>query len=375
MKLKTGLTFLFLILGQLALANMASPIRRGTMTSSAISSKDINIVSEKVFVKVDPGFKTAKFTVEYNIQSDISGMQIPLLFVARDFRDSFSVWIDDKEVRLQNVPVNHYEDSPFNGFANSLERDNYEDEITIYWESKSGNVYKLSDLKYFEADIEKGAHVVRVEYTANAWTNSSGWVKKYSFRYSLTPAKFWKSFGNLEIAVVQDGQIGHVETNLGLPDEKEIKSTNTWTFNKLPDEYFEISYTPEISGYARALIDIEPFGFAVITLVFLSIIHLFLTLAYRRKNINRKYSIVVILGSVLIPFLSMLSFVFSFDLIDNAIGENAGRHHGYATLSIIFYPVILAVYWFLFWLADKLYKKKLIKNNPALKGGSITLTK
>ncbi len=375
MKLKTGLTFLFLILGQLALANMASPIRRGTMTSSAISSKDINIVSEKVFVKVDPGFKTAKFTVEYNIQSDISGMQIPLLFVARDFKDSFSVWIDDKEVRLQNVPVNHYEDSPFNGFANSLERDNYEDEITIYWESKSGNVYKLSDLKYFEADIEKGAHVVRVEYTANAWTNSSGWVKKYSFRYSLTPAKFWKSFGNLEIAVVQDGQIGHVETNLGLPDEKEIKSTNTWTFNKLPDEYFEISYTPEISGYARALIDIEPFGFAVITLVFLSIIHLFLTLAYRRKNINRKYSIVVILGSVLIPFLSMLSFVFSFDLIDNAIGENAGRHHGYATLSIIFYPVILAVYWFLFWLADKLYKKKLIKNNPALKGGSITLTK
>lgn len=375
MKLKTGLTFLFLILGQLALANMASPIRRGTMTSSAISSKDINIVSEKVFVKVDPGFKTAKFTVEYNIQSDISGMQIPLLFVARDFRDSFSVWIDDKEVRLQNVPVNHYEDSPFNGFANSLERDNYEDEITIYWERNSGNVYKLSDLKYFEADIEKGAHVVRVEYTANAWTNSSGWVKKYSFRYSLTPAKFWKSFGNLEIAVVQDGQIGHVETNLGLPDEKEIKSTNTWTFNKLPDEYFEISYTPEISGYARALIDIEPFGFAVITLVFLSIIHLFLTLAYRRKNINRKYSIVVILGSVLIPFLSMLSFVFSFDLIDNAIGENAGRHHGYAALSIIFHPVILVVYLFLFWLADKLYKKKLIKNNPALKGGSITLTK
>lgn len=360
MRLKIGLIFFILLLGQITKANMSSPIWEGTMTSSAISSKDINILSERIFIKIDRNFKTAKFIIEYNIQSDLSGRQIPLLFYAQDFKDSFFVWLDDKRINIQNVPIKHYENSPFSGFAKSLEKEIDEDEIVIHWSKGAGYVYKLSDLKYFEANIEKGIHKVRVEYTANVWTDISDWIKEFSFRYSLTPAKYWKSFGSLDIVVEQEGQIREITTNLGLPVEKEIKSTNTWTFNKLPDDFLKISFTPKPNNYAKVLMTIRPFGIAIIATILMTIIHLFSTIGYRRKNVQRKYSIAVILGSILVPFLSLLAYMYSYELIDNAIGEDAGRHHGYIYFSIILYPIILIAYWTLFWLIDRQYKSKLI---------------
>jgi hypothetical protein len=91
MKLKTKIIFLFLLFVQLAQANMSSPIRKGTIISSAYTSKDINILSESIYIKIDKDYKTAKFIVEYTIQSDIAGRQIPLLFFAQDYKDSFLV--------------------------------------------------------------------------------------------------------------------------------------------------------------------------------------------------------------------------------------------------------------------------------------------
>lgn len=363
MKFKLILLIFFLLFwGQLAKANMSSPIWEGTKSSSAISSKDINILSERIFIKIDSNFQTAKFTVEYKIQSDIPGKQIPLLFYAQDFKDSFFVWLDNKRIGIQNVPIKYYENSSFLNFSNSLNNEYNKDEITIYWEKNSGNIYKLSDLKYFEADIEKGIHIVRVVYTATVWTDISGWVKEFSFRYSLTPAKHWKSFGKLDIIVEQEGRIRQVKTNLGLPNEKRIKSINTWTFNKLPAEYIEISFSPKPGNFAGALLKIGPFGLSLIALFILAIAHLLLTLSYRRSNLQKKYSLVVILGSILVPFLFLLAYMYSYDIIDNAIGENAGRHHGYVFLSIILYPIFLIIYWLIFWIIDRLYKKKLVKS-------------
>jgi hypothetical protein len=360
MKVKIGIIFFLLLLGQITKANMSSPIWEGTMTSSVISSRDINILSERISIKIDQSFKTAKFIVEYNIQSDLSGRQIPLLFYAKDYKDSFFVWLDDKKISILNVPIKHYENSQFNGFANALQKEIDEDEITIYWEKGLGYVYKLTDLNYFETDIKKGVHKIRVEYIANVWTDISGWIKEFSFRYSLTPAKYWKSFGNLQIIVEQEGQLRELRANLGLPNEKQIKQINSWTFNKLPGEYFEISFSPKPNNIANALMKIEPFGLAVIAIICMAILHFILTKAYRRRNIQNKYSLPVILGSILIPFLSLLAYMYSYDIIDNAIGEDAGRHHGYVFLSIILYPIILVIYWIIFWLIDRIYKRKLL---------------
>ena len=171
MQLKTELTFLLLLLGQLARANMASPIREGTMASSAFASKDLDVLSELINIKIDKDYMTAKFTVEYTIESKVTGGQIPLLFYAQDYKDSFLVWLDNQSVTIRNIPeeYTHPEDSPFSGFS-GLRDDGNGDEVTIYWSKNSGFTCKLSDLKYFETDIEKGLHMVRVGYTANVWT-------------------------------------------------------------------------------------------------------------------------------------------------------------------------------------------------------------
>jgi len=365
MKLKTGLIIFLLLFGKLAKANMSSPIWEGTMTSSAFTSKDINILSEFIHIKIDKDFKTASFIVEYTIQNDLIGRQIPLLFYAKDYKDSFLIWVDNQKVTIQDIPEKYTSvgSSPFSMFSGSFEKSNHSngaDEVSIYWQKNSGFVYKLNDLKYFETDIAKGVHKIRVEYVANVWTDISGWIKEYSFRYSLTPAKFWKSFGTLHISVEQDGAVRHLSTNIGQPVEKSYKAKNSWTFTKLPDEYLEFSYSPKANNLTKALITVQPFGLSIITGVILFALHLFFSFRYRRQFVNKKHSPVVILGSLIIPFLILLGYMYSYDIIDNVIGEEAGRYHGYLFLVIIFYPILLPIYWTIVWLLDRRQKRKLI---------------
>jgi len=97
----------------------------------------------------------------------------------------------------------------------------------------------------------------------------------------------------------------------------------------LPDEYFEISYKPVPNYFAKILIAISPAGLWAIATILLILVHLRFTLRYRRKNIAKRFSIAVIFGSIIIPFLSLLSFMLSFDLIDAVIGKYATGRHGY----------------------------------------------
>jgi hypothetical protein len=356
--LKTNILILLLLFAQLCKANMSSPVWEGTQVSTAFSSKDIRILSERIHIKIDKAFSTAKFIVEYTIQSDVSGKQIPLLFYAQDYKDSFLVWVDDQRIDIQKIPEKYTRigDSPFSSFSGSFEKSyhaNGTDEVTIHWSENSAFVYKINDLKYFETDIAKGTHKVRVEYTALAWVNVWGWVKEYSFRYSLTPAKFWKSFGTLNIQVEQEGDVKELGTNLGRPVEQKFATINNWMFTKLPAEYFEFSYSPDINLVAKMLIFITPLGIAVIIGVCLFIWHLILVRRYRRKFVSKKYSPVVIVGSLIVPFLGILSYIFAYPVIDSIIGDAAGRHHGYIFLVMMLYPILLPIYWVVLWLFDK----------------------
>ncbi|RYD99248.1 MAG: hypothetical protein EOP54_04875 [Sphingobacteriales bacterium] len=365
MKLKIILVFFLIFIAQFARANMSSPIWEGTATSTAFTSKDINILSELIHIKIDPAYQTAQFTVEYTVQSDVTGRQIPLLFYAQDYKDSFIVRVDDQIVAIQNIPerYTHFDYSPFAGFSrseahNSGKKD--KDQVIIHWEENSGFVYNINDLKYFETDLTRGIHKVKVTYTANAWTDVSDWVKQYSFRYSLSPAKFWKSFGTLTITVEQSGILRQIGTNIGAPIEKTVKAKNSWIFTQLPAEYLEFAYTPETGTLVRVLIAMQPFGLSIIFALLLFVLHLFFVLRYRSKHIHKKYSYVVIAGSWLVPFLVLLSYIYAFGLIDYLIGEAAGRRHGYVFLIMVLYPFIVPVYWTIMWLLDKLQKKRLL---------------
>ena len=338
---------------------MASPFEEGTLASSAVSSNDISILTETIHIKIDSDFKTARFIVDYQIQSDMDGLQIPLLFYAQDYKDSFIVWVDNKKISIQNVPESYSEHSRFMRFSDSFEKSDTGDEITIYWQANSGYVYKLSDLKYFETDIGKGIHTVRVEYIANVWTDYSDWLKVYSLRYSLSPAKFWKSFGTLTVNLKQEGIVRQLSTNLGEPVEKAFQAKSSWTFTELPGEYLEFSYKPKPGKFAAVLISVQPLGLAIAIGIVLFGVHLFLVRRYRRKFATKKYSPVVIGGSILVPFLFLVSYSCSYPLIDFSIGEEAGKNHGYVFLIFAMYPVLALAYGMIMWLLDRLQKRKI----------------
>lgn len=363
------LTIILFLIGRLCFANMASPIRVGTLSGSAFSSRDIDILKEKIYLKVDKDFRTAFYRIEYFIRTDRNGRQIPLLFHAKDYKGDFKVWVDNQEVKLLDIPSEYITtaNSPFENFSNSFEqpsRNGEQETVVIYWQKDDGIVYNLNELKYFETDLTKGEHLIRVEYTANVWTDLSDWVKEYSFRYSLSPAKNWKSFGSLEITLdASDFNFNSsLTTNLGQPTNGQLDSISVWNFSKLPADYFEISYKPKISAFAKTLIAIGPFRLTLIFALLIAFLHFISIKKYRKSKPTKKYSWVVIAGSIILPFFILISYMASFSIIDSVIGneDGTGNYRGYASLVIIFlYPLLFPVYWIIMWLVDERIKARI----------------
>lgn len=362
------LTIILFLSGRICLANMASPVLEGTRTGSAFSSHDIDILKEKIYLKIDKDFKTAFYRIEYLIRTDTAGQQIPMLFIAKDYKGNFSVWVDNREIKVLDVPYEYktIRHTPFEKFSNSFNRSSRDEEgetVEIFWQENSGTIYYLNDLKYFEIDLTKGEHQIRVEYMANVWTDRSDWVKEYSFRYSLSPAKYWKSFDNLEITLDASNFTYPLTTNLGKPNKGQNDGISVWNFSELPADFFEVIYKPGINGFAKAMIAVRPIGMALIFFVLTAFLHLIGIKKYRRKEPAKKHSRVVIAGSIILPFIVLLIYMFSFNIIDLIIGDAASNYHGYYFLAIILYPFLMPVYWIIMWLADKRIKGRIINNS------------
>ncbi len=362
--MKQPLTILLFLIGRLCFANMASPIWEGTFSSSAFSSRDIDILREKIVVTIDKDFRTAFFQIEYFIRADASGRQIPLLFHAKDYEGDFKIWVDNRAVTWRDIPPEYRTtgDSPFEKFSSSFKPPHQSEQsetVEIYWEENSGFIYDLNELKYFETDLAKGEHQIRVEYTANVWTDISDWVKEYSFRYSLSPAKSWKSFGSLEVTIDASDFGLSLTTNLGEQNSGRLYSVAVWNFSTLPADYIEVIYKPKVNALARAMIAMDPFGLTLVFALLMVFLHVIGIRKYRESRPTKRYSWVVIVGSVALPFLILIGYMVSFDIIDSIIGQEAGRYHGYTFIVMILYPLLVPVYWIIMWLIDKRIKRRL----------------
>ena len=356
--MKRLLLILFALIGQLCFANMASPLQEGTHSSSAFSSRDIDILREKISIMIDKKRNTASYVIEYFIRTETDGSQIPLLFHAQDYLGNFRVWVDNVEVQTQNIPSQYFQaaNSPFEKFSNIFSGTGQAESpqtVTINWSENDGYDYSINDLKYFETRLIKGEHTIRVEYVAEGWKDRSNWVSDYSFRYSLSPAKFWKSFGSLEITIDGTNFQNQLTTDLGQPTMGRLDSVAVWTFQELPAEYFQFNYTPSISSFADTMIAIGPVWITAIFGLIMAILNLFLILKLKRNNPGKKYSWVVIVSSIIMPLVILIFYMYSFDLIDNVIGIAASRYHGYTFLALIFYPVLAPLYGLGMWFFGK----------------------
>jgi len=357
------LTTLSLLFTLSAVANMYSPIEEGSTGASPFVSQHVDIIKEHILIVPDNHFQNAQFFIEYHIDAKMAGSQIPLLFYASEYTDGFKIWLDDREIDLNPVPdrYQNMDGDPFNDFSYIFNSPEAGDNgyIDLGGDQTQWLSVNIDELKFFEVDLSEGEHIIRVEYIAERWIDHSEWVNEYSFRYILSPARYWKSFGTLEITIDASDFQSILNTNLGTPAKGTLLSQASWTFTELPLDVLQIIYQPEIHSCAKTMIAISPTGLTIIFGIILMLIHLLLVWLYRRKNPGNKYSWVVIAGSILIPFITLIGYMMSFGIIDSCIGPDAGHYHGYPFLILLLYPIILPLYWLIMWLFDRLIKRKL----------------
>lgn len=201
---------------------------------------------------------------------------------------------------LKEIPYNIImpEDKLFKDFS-YLFKGNSENELN----SNIKFEVKYNDFKYFETDIKKGEHKIKVTYTAEKWTDGWNWVNEYSFRYELSPAKYWKSFGNLSIIV--DAQNFNKKLTANIKHQKSLNYSGITElkFDKLPVETLRIIYKPQINKVAKVLIKIKPFGLALVVGFGLILFHFFIMKFYRQKNPKKKVSWIMFIGSIPVPIL------------------------------------------------------------------------
>ncbi len=341
----------FYIIGLLVFANMSSPYISGTSTSEAYSSRDIDVISEQIEITL---LKTgyAKFNIVYEIRSDRRGVQIPLIFDTMSERYSsdkeiFKVFVNGQEVKVYSVPSTYENPDALRWI----------DSIDSYLNYPRKEIPDLIGLKYFEVDIPEGINTIRVEYLAEASHYLGSPVTKYSYSYNLEPARYWRSFGNLYIKVDATEITADIETDLG--DTKDFNGLKEWNFTELPQDTFNLSYIPEISKFASILIAINGAGLALIFTLIFVFLHIYWVLDYRKKNPDKRFSLAVIAGSILVPFIYCVLYMVFPDFIDSVIGDHASRRHGYLFFIFFMYPFFLMFYLLVMWLIDYWKKNRL----------------
>jgi len=360
--MKNLLLIIGILIQSTLLANMAQPYKTGTLGSSPFTNQYVDVVHEYLHITIDPNFQQAHFEVEYQIKADTDGIKIPLLFYASEYYDDFVVSVDGKIVAVKKASEEYLvpEGTVFEDFAFFFEAPNSNNRstVSINRSNNSGFLIRLDDMLYFETDISKGAHTIHVSYNAFRWEDDTDWIKKYSFRYAFSPAKYWRSFGYLEVVIESSEFEYPITTNFPAPATGDLTTTANWHFAEIPLEVLEINYQPEIGTFATFLTKLTPLGIALIMGLVLIVVHYILIKKYRKINPTKKWSWTVFIGGIIVPLLFVLIWVSSYQLIDSLIGTAASGIHGYSTFFIlVLYPIITPIYFFEMWILDRRLKK------------------
>ncbi len=350
----TFICLLFVILCIRSHANMASPYIQKTVMSEAYSSRHMDILHEEIKI-THLDIYQARFSITYTIKSDSSAWHVPLIFDTMTDRYSengeFKVWVDDKEVSVYKIPSSY----------ENKESLRWMDSLDYHFSYPQNDVPNLIGLKYFEVRLSAGIHTIKVEYTALAGLNLRSSVKQFFYRYNLKPASYWRSFGSLDIEIDKTVLDGEYRVDFTGTDSIPQGPVSHWHFNQLPQDEFLITFTPKISKLAQIFRVIGADGLTFIFSVLLIILHILLILKYRTAHPEKKYSPVVIIGSIFLPVIFCFIFMLSFSLIEWVIGEFASQAHGYTFLIFFIYPVLMPIYWIIMWLIDRNKKRRLHK--------------
>lgn len=329
---------------------MSSPWFQGTKAGTSFAHDQVEILTETLHIALSKNFQEASYTVLYKINVLKDGVQIPIVFVAEDYKNGFELSLDGRNIPTETLPKQFdFSTSDLNDFKHNFTKQ--EEYAVIQWthDPQSQSKHSLRDLKYFRTDLSKGEHLIQVQYKASAGVELSNWITEYQFEYSLAPAKHWKQFDQLEITLDMDQSPKEITTNLGSPQTGDLKQKATWIFKEIPVDILMIKLTPDVNFFARFLMWVGPMGIAVLSFLFMFWFHLS---ALLKTNWQSKWPFRtgLILGTLLATFLFMMVFIFAHAWIDAAIGQHASQRHGYTFFIFFMYPVVallygLVVYW------------------------------
>ncbi|MDC9721854.1 MAG: hypothetical protein PSN34_03660 [Urechidicola sp.] len=345
--------------------NMASPFQEGTIGTQPFINEHVNITHENILIKIDEDFYFADYEIEYYIMAEEDGIKIPLLFYASDYYDGFIIEIDGNAIELKTVDTlwDTDDNNQFKEFLYLYDTINNEIKDESFENHEQVN---KDDLLYFETDLSKGEHKIVVKYRATRWREDEGWVKKSSFRYSLAPAKYWKSFGNLNITIDASAFEHKITSNLdNEPTDGDINNIATWVFMGLPTDVLEITYNPKVDKLTQTIIDFTPFNIALVLSMFLVVFQLFRMNRSRRLNTKRWFSKAAVLGGIAIPIFFISTTIAIGLILENSMDEASGRtNYGYLFLLFLM-PLYGFVYLIISIIVDQIlrliHKKNLNK--------------
>lgn len=340
MKIRNFLILIAILLVQPAFSAVY-PYWPGTQSGSAIAGKDINIIREKVDVKIKKDIRQADITVEYLLKSEESGVQIPLIFYADNYVGGFSVSLNDKPVQLSKVES----DFDFSAFG-MPEIENAENLKLSYGDfgRNDGEIeMPLIDLKYFKTDLNEGIHKVVLKYTAEAWVDQSGtnrqYIKEYSYRYSLAAAKQWKSAGGMDLTIESEDPERHFTVNLGdfteeLPDRKHL-----WKMDGAPSvDHIVIQLTPKVSSLHQTFLNLFPVYIWLFGIVLMLPLIWWMVKRWRKRNPGNKPTGIIIVAVLLFPLL-----VFGWMLLTSYLIDSSGNPEIYIPGGVAFQFILFVV--------------------------------
>ncbi|MEM6719451.1 MAG: hypothetical protein AAF611_09065 [Bacteroidota bacterium] len=349
-------------------ANMASPVQEGTLGTRPFISQYVHILHENLYITLHADFTTAQFEIEYIINAEKDGLQIPLLFYASEYYKDFQVTIDGQEIALQKQEYfwDVYGDdkeklSNFEYLYNTDAKKSRTLENQFKYERNDR--ISLNDFLYFETDIAAGKHSIKVSYQATNWRYSHNRLNEDSFRYALAPAKYWKSFGILAITIDASKVQDKITINLGTPKSGEVDEISNYHFEKLPVDMIQITRIPTLSGFAKFLLNLETFWLAIILISFFIVFHVWKMHRFRKQYPFKPRSNTAILGTFIMPLLFVCMLLVSTFWIDEAIGKPyaSGRESYGAFYEFLNLPKYVIVYIVFAILVDFMFKKRYIQ--------------
>lgn len=340
--MKELLLLVFLLLGSIPLvANMAQPVDPGSVAASPFTSRYVDVLHEDIQISIDAAFQRADYTVTYLIGSDTVGRQIPLLFYAAELMGPMTITLDGNLVPIGKIPNDFSSyDRTGDGTFRSYFEPGFGLELTALPESPTEHYHSEPEYyRYFTVDLTTGEHEIVVTYSAIPWTDRWKPVKEYSFRYALTPAKYWRSFGTLDVTVEREDPTQVLTSNLDSLETLHRDAVVAWSFQSLPTDIMEIRWRPELGWFKLALLDYGPLALTLFVLFLLLLVQVRVV---RSENVlaNGFYNFFA-------GLLVLLFWIGSFGIVDFMVGPHASATHGYLFMVVFIFPLVWLVYWVL----------------------------